>query len=95
MSPAMTCGPTGWSLNSNDVTTPKFPPPPRIAQKRSGWSVSLARTSFPDAVTTSAERRLSTVSPCFRLSQPNPPPSVSPATPVVELIPVGVARPKT
>jgi hypothetical protein len=31
--------------------------------------------------------------PYFRLSQPKPPPSVRPATPVVELIPNGVARP--
>ena len=31
--------------------------------------------------------------PSFRLSHPNPPPSVSPAIPVVELIPSGVASP--
>ena len=28
-------GPTGWQANSNEVTTPKFPPPPRRAQNRS------------------------------------------------------------
>ena len=33
------------------------------------------------------------VRPCRRVSQPKPPPSVSPATPVVELMPSGVARP--
>ena len=43
-SPDSTSGPTGCSRNSNDVTTPKLPPPPRIAQNRSGCSVSLART---------------------------------------------------
>ena len=37
--------------------------------------------------------RLSTVMPYLRLSQPKPPPSVSPAIPVVELMPTGVARP--
>lgn len=30
--------------------------------------------------------------PYFRVIHPNPPPSVRPATPVVELIPSGVAR---
>ena len=33
---------TGCRRNSNDVTTPKFPPPPRSAQKRSSFSASLA-----------------------------------------------------
>ncbi len=73
---------------------PKLPPPPRIAQNRSGFSSALARTSFPSAVTTSADRRLSAVSPYLRLIQPNPPPSVRPAIPVVELMPVGVTSPK-
>ena len=50
---------TGCSRNSNDVTTPKFPPPPRIAQKRSSFSPSLATWNLPSAVTTSAETRLS------------------------------------
>ncbi len=89
--PDKTCGPSGWSLNSNEVTTPKLPPPPRSAQKRSGLSVSLARTSLASAVTTSAEIRLSMVSPNLRVVQPKPPPSVRPATPVVELMPSGVA----
>ena len=34
--PAMTVGPTGCSANRNELTTPKFPPPPRRAQNRSG-----------------------------------------------------------
>ena len=52
-----------------------------------------AHASRPSAVTTSAALRLSTVMPYLRLSQPKPPPSVSPATPVVELMPTGVASP--
>ncbi len=91
--PLSTCGPTGWSWNSKRVTTPKLPPPPRSPQKRSWFSFSLACTWLPSAVTTSAESRLSTVMPYLRLSQPKPPPSVRPATPVVELMPSGVARP--
>ena len=52
-----------WQRNVNEVTTPKFPPPPRNAQNRSLCEVSLAVTNVPSASTTSAERRLSTVSP--------------------------------
>jgi hypothetical protein len=44
-------------------------------------------------VTTVAESRLSIVSPYLRCSQPMPPPSVSPATPVCVTIPPVVARP--
>ena len=47
----------------NLVTTPKFPPPPRIAQKRSGCSVGPTRDNRPSAVTISASSRLSIVSP--------------------------------
>src|SRR5690606_34655090 len=93
ISPARMSPRIGCSANSNPVTTPKLPPPPRIAQKRSGFSVALARSRLPSAVTTSADRRLSSVMPYFRVSQPNPPPSVSPAIPVVELMPVGRTRP--
>ena len=73
---------------------PKFPPPPRNAQKRSLFSSALARNVRPSAVTTRAETRLSTVMPYCVVSQPKPPPSVSPEMPVVELMPSGVARPK-
>ena len=38
---------TGCRRNSNDVTTPKFPPPPRSAQKRSSFSSSLADERLP------------------------------------------------
>ena len=64
----------------------------RPEQVRVLASRSRARSS-PSAVTTSAEIRLSMVRPNLRLSQPKPPPSVSPATPVVELMPSGVASP--
>ena len=36
------------------MTTPKLPPPPRNAQRSSGFSSSEARTSSPSAVTSSA-----------------------------------------
>ena len=48
-------------------------------QNRSGWSSALARRNRPSAVTTSAETRLSEVSPALRTSQPIPPPRVKPA----------------
>jgi hypothetical protein len=44
-------------VNSNELTTPKLPPPPRSAQNKSGFSVVLARTSLPSSLTTSAEMR--------------------------------------
>src|SRR6266545_961137 len=52
-----TTGPSGWAVNSNVVTTPKLPPPPRSAQNRSGFSVSLARRSCPSAVTIPTQRQ--------------------------------------
>src|SRR5947209_4734583 len=63
---------------------PKLPPPPRRPQSRSAFSLSLACTRQPSAVTTSAPTRLSQARPCLRISQPIPPPSVKPATPAVE-----------
>ena len=93
INPAMISGPTGWSLNSNCVTTPKLPPPPLIAQNKSVFSFSLARILSPSAVTISAATRLSIVMPYFRVNHPKPPPNVRPAIPVVELIPTGVASP--
>ncbi|HUY49937.1 MAG TPA: hypothetical protein VMV92_30200 [Streptosporangiaceae bacterium] len=35
--------PMSWQPNVKDVTTPKFPPPPRSAQNRSLWELSLER----------------------------------------------------
>ena len=55
-------GPTGCSRYTNAVTTPKFAPAPRSAQKRSGCSAALAVTRLPSARTTSAARRFSAVS---------------------------------
>ena len=75
------------------VTTPKFPPPPLSAHSSSGFSPASARMSSPSAVTSSAARRLSQARPCWRSSQPEPPPMVSPATPVVETRPPVVASP--
>jgi hypothetical protein len=93
--PANTSGPSGYSASSSAVTTPKLPPPPRSAHSSSAFSSVLARTIRPSHVTSSAPTRLSQVRPCLRSSQPDPPPSVSPATPVVETRPPVVARPCT
>src|SRR5215468_4132176 len=57
------CSPMSWQRNVNEVTMPKFPPPPRSAQNRSLLVSSLAVTNVPSASTTSAASRLSTVSP--------------------------------
>ena len=54
------------SRNWNRVTTPKLPPPPRIAQKRSGSCSSSTTRTAPSAVTISAASRLSIVRPCLR-----------------------------
>src|SRR5215216_6755422 len=66
-----------------------------MPQKRSSFSLSLAVTSLPSAVTTSTEVRLSHVNPYLGESQPYPPPSVKPPTPVVVTRPPGVASPKS
>ena len=67
---------TGQHLRADLVCQPEFegcddavklPPPPRSAQKRSGFSSALARTSLPSAVTISAEIRLSMAMPCLRM----------------------------
>ena len=90
---ANTSGPRSCSRSSNDVTTPKLPPPPRSAQCRSGCSSALARTWRPSARTTCAETRLSTVIPSRRRWWETPPLSARPATPVSDTTPPGVARP--
>src|SRR5262249_42321668 len=66
---------------------------PGSAQNRSGLLRSSVVTALPSASTTSAETRLSIVRPYRRVRYPMPPPSVSPATPVEEIKPVGTARP--
>src|SRR6185436_15035252 len=91
--PPVTIGPTGCTLNSNDEATPKLPPPPRRAQKRSAFSLLLAVTTRPSAVTSSTLRRLSTAMPYLPMSHPRPPPRVRPATPVDEITPPVLASP--
>ena len=59
--------PMSWQRKVNEVTIPKFPPPPRSAQNRSPWELSLAVTKVPSARTTSAASRLSTVRPKRRV----------------------------
>ena len=56
-------------------------------------AVADARTVSPVAVTTVKVSTLSHDSPSWRPSQPMPPPSVSPPTPVCEMLPAVVARP--
>src|ERR1700730_17438862 len=73
--------PMSWQRNVNEVTTPKVTPPPRNAQNKSPCESSLAVTNVPSASTTSAARRLSTVSPKRRDREPMPPPSVRHRTP--------------
>ena len=55
--------------------------------------LGLATTKLPSASTTSAASRLSMVRPYLRVRCPMPPPSVSPPTPVVEMMPDGTASP--
>ena len=73
--------------------TPKLPPPPLSAQSRSEFSCSVATTTSPSAVTTSAEIRLSQAKPSLRSSQPLPLPVVNPITPVDVTRPPVTARP--
>ena len=61
IAPFTTSRPSSCNRNSNEVTTPKFGPAPRIPQKRSGCSVSLTCSRSPAAVTRSTESRLSIV----------------------------------
>jgi hypothetical protein len=89
-----TMGPTSWRRYSSEVTIPKLPLPPRIPQKRSGFSEAFAVSRRPSAVTTSALMTLSRASPYLACKWPQPPPNVSPAMPVAETTPRVVARPK-
>ena len=49
----------GCNLRTNSVQTPKFEPPPRMAQNKSGFSDLLAVRVVPFAVTTVAYGLLS------------------------------------
>ena len=78
---------------SKSVTIPKFPPPPRSAQKRiralgvaRGDELTPTRDHLPRAGCRRSCHR-------YRRSHPWPPPSVRPAIPVVETTPPGTARP--
>src|SRR5262249_45604107 len=61
-----TTSPIGCRRYSNSVITPKLPPPPRIAQKRSGLRDASAGRERPSAVTIRAERTLSQAAPYLR-----------------------------
>src|SRR5262249_15005608 len=69
----------GCALKRKDVTTPKLPPPPRTAQKRSEFSLALAVTKRPSARTKSTARRLSIVRTYCRVSAPIPTAECEPA----------------
>ena len=93
MRPAVSVGPTG-GVGTRTTSRPRSCRRHRGAPRTGpGCSLSLAVTSRPSAVTRSTETRLSQVSPYLRSNQPDPPPSVRPATPVVETRPPVVASP--
>ena len=69
-------------MNSNAVTTPKLPPPPRSAQNKSVCSDGVARVTSPSAVTTSIAVTWFAARPCWRANQLRPPPSVYATTPM-------------
>ncbi len=85
---------TSCSRNRNRVATPKLPPPPRIAQKRSGCVLvvhlqrSRRRRSRP-------RRRAGRRSSCRTSGRGtrSPPPSVMPPMPTEAVSPKPVARP--
>ena len=79
--------------NRNRVATPKLPPPPRIAQNRSGCVSSSTCRVSPSAVTISAASRSSIVRPYFRRRKPTPPPSVMPPIPTDPVSPKPTASP--
>ena len=91
--PPSSVGPIGWSSNSNSVTTPKFPPPPRVPQNRSAFSDSEAVSVAPvrghdldRAQAVAGEAQLSLQPARCRCRAPRPP------TPVVEFAPAGHRR---
>jgi len=90
--PESTSGPTGCSRNSNDVTMPKLPPPPRMPQNRSGCSEAVAGGGRHRGDDVRGHQVVD------RESQAPAEPaessaSVRPEMPVVELIPTGTASP--
>src|SRR6266481_4433644 len=85
---------TGWARNSNEVTTPKLPPPPLSAQNKSSFSLALATRGSPSAVTISNDRTLSQVRPYFLTSQPTPPPQREPTDAGLGYYPCGNSQAK-
>ena len=88
-----TTAPSSCSLKPSRVTTPKLPPPPRIAQNRSGCEPASTRRTSPSPVTISAPSIESIVRPSLRDRYPIPPPSVIPPIPTDGESPKPVARP--
>src|SRR3978361_377135 len=87
------CG-AGTVSKVNEVTTPKFPPPPpRNAQNKSGSTDADTVRDVPSAGTTGADTSRSQVNPYLRDSMPIPPPSVRPAIPTDGHVPAGRQRP--
>jgi len=73
-----------WVRNVSRVTTPRLPPPPPlIAQNRSGLVQRLAIRTAPSAVTISASSRLAAAIPYAFEKLPKPPLWIRPATPTV------------
>lgn len=66
---------------SKRVTTPKLFPPPLRARQRSGFSAVPARTTSPEARTTSKPTTLSHMNPSREEKKDSPPESASPPIP--------------
>lgn len=75
--PPLICG---CALTVSALTMPKLWPAPRIAQKRSWFSVAEAVTMDPVAVTRRAETMLSEASPKLETRLPMPPPLLKSVT---------------
>ena len=90
--PRLAIGSARAAANSKAVTTPKLPPPPRSAQNRSGFCCSEAVTTSTVRGDQLGRHEVVAAQAGPRVSQPMPPPSVSPATPVW-LTPAGHGQP--
>ena len=80
--PATSSGPSGCARKVNGRDDPEVAAAAAQAPEELRVFGRARGTCSPSAVITSAPSRLSTVRPCARVSQPTPPPSVRPATPV-------------
>ena len=79
-----------YTFTVKEVTIPNEPPPPpRIAQNKSGLLLELATTADPLAITTVIDRTLSIARPNFLTVRPLPPPVNNPPTPAPGLDPLG------